>query len=75
MTQGLAGIALFIFQQGSRNAFNNKRQEAKLITPNGFAISLASEWIANPVGESEKQDCERRAFARLAVTLKRETVN
>ena len=25
----MAGIALFIFQQGSRNAFNNKRQEAK----------------------------------------------
>ena len=45
--------------------------EAKLITPNGFAISLASEWIANPVGEYDKQDCERRAFARLAATLKR----
>jgi hypothetical protein len=25
----MAGIALFIFPQGSRNAFNNKRQEAK----------------------------------------------
>jgi len=45
--------------------------EAKLITPNGFAISLATEWIANPVGEYEKQDCERKAFVRLAGTLKR----
>ena len=45
--------------------------EAKLITPNGFAISLATEWIANPKGEYEKQDCERRAFVRLAATLKR----
>lgn len=45
--------------------------EAKLITPNGFALSLATEWIANPVGEYEKQDCERAAFTRLAATLKR----
>lgn len=44
--------------------------EAKLITPNGFAISLATEWITNPVGEYEKQDCERKAFARLAAKLK-----
>jgi hypothetical protein len=45
--------------------------EAKLITPNGFALSLATEWIANPVGAYQKQDCERRAFTRLAATLKR----
>lgn len=45
--------------------------EAKLIAPNGFAISLATEWIANPVGAYDKQDCERAAFARLAATLKR----
>ena len=44
--------------------------EAKLITPNGFAISLATEWIANPVGDYEKQDCERNAFVRLAAKLK-----
>jgi hypothetical protein len=45
--------------------------EAKLITPNGFAISLATEWIANPIGEYDKQDCERAAFVRLAAQLKR----
>lgn len=44
--------------------------EAKLITPNGLAISLASEWIANPEGEYDKQDCERKAFVRLAAQLK-----
>ncbi len=44
--------------------------EAKLITANGFAISLATEWIANPVGEYDKQDCERNAFVRLAAKLK-----
>lgn len=44
--------------------------EAKLITPNGFAISLATEWIENPT-EYDKQDCELKAFRRLADKLKR----
>lgn len=43
--------------------------EAKLIAPNGFAISLASEWIENP-DDYDKQDCEQKAFKRLAVKLK-----
>jgi hypothetical protein len=44
--------------------------EAKLITPTGFSISLASEWLANPEGEYDKPDCERQAFARLAAQRK-----
>jgi hypothetical protein len=44
--------------------------EAKLITPTGLAISLATEWIANPPGAYDKQDCERKAFERLAAQLK-----
>ncbi|MGC1954390.1 MAG: hypothetical protein WA970_17800 [Gammaproteobacteria bacterium] len=44
--------------------------EAKLITANGFAISLATEWIANPLTEYDKQDGERNAFVRLAAKLK-----
>jgi len=45
--------------------------EARLVTPNGFSISLMSEWIENPLYESyDKQDCERKAFTRLAVRLK-----
>jgi hypothetical protein len=46
--------------------------EAKLITPSGLAISLASEWIENPAGEFDKQDCERKAFLRLASKLKKQ---
>ena len=46
--------------------------EAKLITANGLAISLATEWIANPTGEYDKQDGERKAFLRLAAQLKQQ---
>ncbi len=46
--------------------------EAKLITSSGLCISLASEWVANDGGtEFKKQDCEQKAFARLAGTLKK----
>lgn len=44
--------------------------EAKLITPNGFAISIASEWIENP-NDYDKQDCEQKAFRRLAEKIKK----
>lgn len=45
--------------------------EAKLVTPNGLAISLCTEWIANgDQGTYDKQDCEHSAFKRLAVKLK-----
>ncbi len=46
--------------------------EARLITPNGFSISILSEWIENPKNEEyNKQDCERKAFKRLALRLKK----
>jgi len=45
--------------------------EARLVTPNGFSISIATEWIENPEGgEYDKQDCERKGFTRLATALK-----
>ncbi len=50
--------------------------EAKLVTPTGLALSLASEFIENPPGrtpvdyQEKKQDCELKAFDRLALTLK-----
>ncbi|CAK0777267.1 hypothetical protein CCP4SC76_6300002 [Gammaproteobacteria bacterium] len=56
-------------KSGKTTYFHNVL-EAKLITTNGFAISLATEWIVNPAGEYEKQDCERKAFVRLAAKLK-----
>jgi hypothetical protein len=46
--------------------------EAKLISRDGHAISLATEWIENPVGDFDKQDCERKAFIRLAEKLKKQ---
>ena len=44
--------------------------EAKIVTENGFSISLCTEWIENPDKEYKKQDCERKAFTRLAEKLK-----
>ena len=46
--------------------------EAKLVTSSGLAISLASEFIENPAGRDfEKQDCEQKAFVRLATKIKK----
>ncbi len=45
--------------------------EAKLVTHNDMAISVATEWIENEAGgHYEKQDCEQKAFQRLAIKLK-----
>lgn len=43
--------------------------EAKLVCRNGFSISICTEWILNE-GEWDKQDCELKAFKRLADRLK-----
>lgn len=47
--------------------------EAKLVTSNGFSISLATEWLQN--GEKsesfKKQDCELEAFKRLSKKIKK----
>ncbi len=45
--------------------------EAKLVTTNGFAFSLMSEFIENDGKHRSKQDCELAAFYRLARRLKR----
>ncbi|WP_177428619.1 hypothetical protein, partial [Candidatus Venteria ishoeyi] len=56
----------------SKTTYFHTVLDARLITPNGFSISLACEWIENPKeGEYDKQDCERKAFARLALKLKK----
>jgi hypothetical protein len=44
--------------------------EAKLVTSNGFAFSLMTEFIENPGDKATKQDCELKAFYRLAQRLK-----
>ena len=45
--------------------------EAKLICACGFSISLATEYIENPSGDYDKQDCELKAFRRLTLKLKK----
>lgn len=44
--------------------------EAKLICKNGMAISIGTEWIENE-SEYDKQDCEQKAFVRLAERIKK----
>jgi hypothetical protein len=44
--------------------------EAKLVTADGFSFSLMSEFIENPEPQPTKQDCELKAFYRLAARLK-----
>lgn len=57
--------------KGGKITYFHNVMEAKLVTSNGFSISLATEWISNE-GKSEydKQDCELNAFKRLAVKIK-----
>ena len=44
--------------------------EAKLVTANGFAFSIATEFIENHEPDATTQDCELKAFDRLAAKLK-----
>ena len=46
--------------------------EAKLVTPEGIVISVGSEFIENADPHATKQDCELKAFVRLARRLKRD---
>ena len=46
--------------------------EAKLVTPDGLAISIGSEFIENADPQASKQDCELKAFVRLAARLKKD---
>jgi len=51
--------------------------EAHWVGHNGMSLSMATEWIVNevdydPKDEKKKQDCELKAFARLAETLKKQ---
>lgn len=46
--------------------------EAKLITENGFAFSLMTEFIENRDPNATKQDCELKAFYRLARRIKKQ---
>ncbi len=58
------------YSSGQTTCFHNVI-EAKLVTSTGFSISLATEWISNEgKDEYDKQDCELKAFKRLAEKIK-----
>ncbi len=65
---------------GDVTSYFHEVLEAKLVTSSGLALSMGSEFIDNrhfdglpEAGrESRKQDCELKAFARLAAQLKRD---
>lgn len=46
--------------------------EAKLVLRNGLALSMGTEFPENEHPDVEKQDCELKAFYRLAKTLKKD---
>ncbi len=50
--------------------YSHKMLEAKLISEHGFAFSVCSESIENVNGEYTKQDCELKAFYRMAPILR-----
>lgn len=45
--------------------------EAKLVTDNGMALSISTVFIENEREDVDKQDCELKAFDRLAAQLKK----
>jgi hypothetical protein len=57
---------------GQQTLYYHNVLEAKLVTPDGLAISLDSEFIENADPEASKQDCELVAFRRLAGRLKKD---
>ncbi len=57
-------------KQEGRTVYYHMVLEAKLVTEAGLVISLATEFIENADPEATKQDCELKAFYRLAARLK-----
>lgn len=57
---------------GQQTLYYHNVLEAKLVTLDGLAISLGSEFIENSDPEATKQDCELKAFRRLAKQLKKD---
>ena len=62
-------------KHGDKTLYYHHVLEAKIVAPNGMAFSLMSEFIENPEDdptkslEQRKQDCELKAFYRLAPRL------
>lgn len=56
--------------QNGKTLYYHKVLEAKLVTPSGFVFSLMTEFIENPGENPSKQDCELKAFYRMAERMK-----
>jgi hypothetical protein len=62
-------------KHGDKTLYYHHVLEAKIVAPNGMAFSLLSEFIENPEDDPDKslaqrkQDCELKAFYRLAERL------
>jgi hypothetical protein len=55
---------------GGQTIYYHPVLEAKLVTFDGFVFSLMTEFVENPGEFPKKQDCELKAFYRLAKRLK-----
>jgi hypothetical protein len=58
-------------KHGEQTLYFHNVLEAKLVTPEGLAISLDTEFIENADPKADKQDCEMKAFLRVAQRLKK----
>jgi hypothetical protein len=66
---------LYSESKTGKKTYYHKVLEAKLITSNGFSISIGTVWIDNEDtnnGIYDKQGCERKAFEKLAKKLKKD---
>lgn len=54
-----------------RTTYYHPILEAKLVTRDGLVFSLMTEFVENPAQYPDKQDCELKAFYRLAERLKK----
>jgi len=68
--EGHCDHCLFKISKKGKISYFHNVLEAKLICSNGFSISIGTEWIEN-LDEYEKQDCEQKAFKRLASKIKK----
>lgn len=57
-------------QHEDRTTYYHMALEAKLVTSSGMTLSLMTEFIENETPGTDRQDCELKAFYRLARALK-----
>jgi len=57
--------------RNGRTLYYHEVLEAKLVTASGMVFSIASEFIENTDPKADRQDCELKAFYRMAPRLKK----